>query len=95
VLQIRYLAHILIGEPVPTPHQVRGWLSPEHALVDLAVGGRTFSPRWTSNVSGDAVRDAMIVGTMEATVAAEFVTHESLLPETPPRRPASPHYRFR
>jgi len=26
------LAHILIGEPVPTPDQVRGRLSPEHAL---------------------------------------------------------------
>jgi len=27
------LAHILIGEPVPTPDQVRGRLSPEYALV--------------------------------------------------------------
>jgi len=27
------LAHILIGEPVPTPDQVRGRLSPEYALA--------------------------------------------------------------
>jgi len=28
------LAHILVGDPVPTPDQVRGRLSPEYALAD-------------------------------------------------------------
>jgi hypothetical protein len=28
-----HLAHVLIGEPVSTPDQVGGRLSPEHALV--------------------------------------------------------------
>jgi hypothetical protein len=27
------LAHILVGEPVATPHQVRGRLSPGYALA--------------------------------------------------------------
>jgi hypothetical protein len=30
-----FLAHVLDGEPVTTPHQVRGRLSPEHALARL------------------------------------------------------------
>jgi len=34
------LAHILIGEPVSTPDQVRGRLSPEYALAAV-----THSPR--------------------------------------------------
>jgi hypothetical protein len=29
--EVIYLAHVLVGEPVPTPDQVRGKLSPEHA----------------------------------------------------------------
>jgi hypothetical protein len=30
------VAHVPVGEPVPTPDQVRGRLSPEHALAELA-----------------------------------------------------------
>jgi hypothetical protein len=33
VLRIHALAHVLVGEPVSTPDQVRGRLSPEHALA--------------------------------------------------------------
>src|SRR5262249_58423102 len=32
------LAHILFGEPVPTPDQVRGRLSPEYALMSARLG---------------------------------------------------------
>src|SRR5215467_1038808 len=35
------LAHILIGEPVPTPDQVRGRLSPEYALSFPPTHART------------------------------------------------------
>src|ERR1700722_11518723 len=30
------LAHVLVGEPASTPDQVRGWLSPDHALEKKA-----------------------------------------------------------
>jgi hypothetical protein len=36
MLQDYDVAHVPVGEPVPTPDQVRGRLSPEHALAGLA-----------------------------------------------------------
>jgi hypothetical protein len=32
-----YFAHVLVGEPVSTPDQVRGGLSPGHALAILSL----------------------------------------------------------
>src|SRR6266700_6214482 len=39
---IHALAHVLIREPVATPDQVRGWLSPGHA--QRRVDGMTIGP---------------------------------------------------
>src|SRR5437879_800100 len=40
------MAHVLIGEPVSTPDQVRGKLSPEHALEAGGVDGGNFRLGW-------------------------------------------------
>ena len=71
------LAHILVGEPVPTPDQVRGRLSPEYAPADAsgrAEAHRTFSDRerhalgrhdrsgtHCGGLGGDAVEEAVVV----------------------------------
>src|ERR1051326_8260937 len=47
------LAHVLVGEPVSTPDQVRGRLSPEHALVRPA--DRRVMAVLAGIVPGDAV----------------------------------------
>jgi 16S rRNA (guanine966-N2)-methyltransferase len=48
------VAHVLIGEPAPTPDQVRGRLSPDHALMRV-VGGR-LRGRSLAAPKGEAIR---------------------------------------
>jgi endogenous inhibitor of DNA gyrase (YacG/DUF329 family) len=46
------VAHVLVGESVSTPDQVRGRLSPEHALAVAAIGHHIAGMAKTNDMSG-------------------------------------------